>query len=72
MLNGMEALHPRCFGVRGVVGKKAEVQKPNRVSGLRSQVSVPVSYSAIPIGERGLGLQAKSKVKSFNKALINN
>jgi hypothetical protein len=30
--NGMKALNPRCFGVWGVVGKKAEVKNPNRVS----------------------------------------
>jgi hypothetical protein len=29
----MKALNPRCFGVWGVIGKKAEAEKPtNRVS----------------------------------------
>jgi hypothetical protein len=26
-----EDLNPRCFGAQGFIGKKAEVQKPNRV-----------------------------------------
>jgi hypothetical protein len=31
-INGMKIPNPRCFGVWGVLGKKAEVQKPNRIS----------------------------------------
>jgi hypothetical protein len=31
-LNGTKALNPRCFGVWGVVGKKVEAKKSNRVS----------------------------------------
>jgi hypothetical protein len=31
-LNGMETPNPRCFGVWGVIGKKFEAKKSNRVS----------------------------------------
>jgi hypothetical protein len=31
-VNGLKSLNPRCFGVWGVIGKRIEVEKPNRVS----------------------------------------
>jgi hypothetical protein len=42
-LNGMKPLNPRCFGVRGVIGKKSEVQKPNRVSAIYKYVIATIA-----------------------------
>jgi hypothetical protein len=61
MANGIKALSPSSFGVRGVVGKEAVAKKPNRVS---AKCAIPTRRKPIVLA---LALVAIDKYRWLSK-----
>jgi hypothetical protein len=61
----MKTPNPRCFGVLGGIGRKAEVQNPNGVS---AKCAIPINLIGILIGlNRPRYLNKLLTIKAFSK-----
>jgi hypothetical protein len=66
-LNGMKTPNPRCFGVWGVISKKVEAKKPNRINIRSGNIWVSASADRALLALRGSVKQQASVCRNARR-----